>query len=54
MGMPYEAAHGSIRFTIGKINTKEDIDETMEVLPGIIEKLRGISPVHLKASEVKK
>ncbi len=54
MGMPYEAAHGSIRFTLGKINTKEDIDETMEVLPGIIEKLRGISPVHLKASEVKK
>jgi len=54
MGMPYEAAHGSIRFTLGKINTKEDIDETMDVLPGIIEKLRGISPVHLKASEVKK
>lgn len=54
MGMPYEAAHGSIRFTLGKVNTKEDIDEVMEVLPGIIEKLRGISPVHLKASEVKK
>ena len=54
MGLPYEAAHGSIRFTLGKINTKEDIDEMMEVLPEIIEKLRGISPVHLKASEVNK
>ena len=54
MGMPYEAAHGSIRFTLGKVNTKKDIDELMEVLPEIIEKLRGISPVHLKASEVKK
>lgn len=54
MGLPYEAAHGSIRFTLGKINTKKDIDEVMEVLPEIIEQLRGISPVHLKASEIKK
>jgi cysteine desulfurase len=53
MGMPYEAAHGSIRFTLGKRNVKEDVDKLMEVLPGIIEKLRGISPVHLKAEEIR-
>ncbi len=53
MGMPYEAAHGSIRFTLGKRNTMEDVDRLMEVLPGIIEKLRGISPVHLKAEEIR-
>ena len=53
MGMPYEAAHGSIRFTLGKRNTKEDVDRLMEVLPEIIEKLRGISPVHLKAEEIR-
>tara|TARA_Y100000034_G_C6902749_1_gene417929 strand:- start:2815 stop:3981 length:1167 start_codon:yes stop_codon:yes gene_type:complete len=54
MGMPYEAAHGSIRFTLGKRNSKEDVDKLMEVLPEIIEKLRGISPVHLKAEEIKR
>jgi len=53
MDMPYEAAHGSIRFTLGKRNTKEDVDRLMEVLPEIIEKLRGISPVHLKAEEIR-
>jgi len=53
MGMPYEAAHGSIRFTLGKRNSKEEVDKLMEVLPEIIEKLRGISPVHLKAEEIK-
>lgn len=53
MGMPYEAAHGSIRFTLGKRNTKNEVDKLMEVLPEIIEKLRGISPVHLKAEEIR-
>ncbi len=47
-GMPYEYAHGSLRFTLGKCNTKEDIDYVMKYLPGIVEKLREISPVNLK------
>lgn len=46
-GLPYEYAHGSLRFTLGKRNTKEDIDYVMTYLPGIVEKLREISPVNL-------
>ena len=40
---PYEYAHGSIRFTMGKQTKKQDIDYVLKVLPGIIKKLRGIS-----------
>ncbi|MBU2542183.1 aminotransferase class V-fold PLP-dependent enzyme [Patescibacteria group bacterium] len=46
-GLPYEYAHGSLRFTLGKCNTKEDIDYVMKYLPGIVKKLREISPVNL-------
>lgn len=45
LGLPYEVAHGSIRFTLGRSTTEEDIDYVIEVLPGIVEKLRAISPV---------
>jgi cysteine desulfurase len=51
-GRPYEVAHGSIRFTLGKSTTQSDIDVVIDVLPGIIEKLRAISPVNLKMEEV--
>ena len=47
IGKPYEYAHGSMRFTLGKQNTKADIDYVMKVLPGIVEELRRISPVNL-------
>jgi cysteine desulfurase len=53
-GLPYEAAHGSIRFSLGKRTTEKDIDKVIEVLPGIVEKLRRISPVKLSVSEVKR
>ncbi len=39
----YEYAHGSLRFSLGKITTKKDLDYVLEVLPGIIKKLREIS-----------
>ncbi len=45
--LPYEYAHGSLRFTLGKRTTKDDIDYVMEYLPSIVEKLRQISPVNL-------
>jgi cysteine desulfurase len=45
LGYPEERAHSSIRFTIGRYTTEEEIDRLMEVLPGIIEKLRKISPI---------
>jgi cysteine desulfurase len=47
LGLPYEYAHGSLRFTLGHCNTKADIDYVMKYLPGIIEKLREISPVNI-------
>ncbi len=47
IGRPYEYAHGSMRFTLGKSTTKADIDYFMKVLPGIVQELRRISPVNL-------
>lgn len=47
IGRPYEYAHASMRFTLGRSTTQEDIDYVLEVLPGIVEKLRKISPVKL-------
>jgi cysteine desulfurase len=44
MGIPPEVAHGSLRFSLGKHNTEEDINKVLEVLPPIIEKLRKMSP----------
>jgi cysteine desulfurase len=38
-------AHGAVRFSLGKMNTKVDIDELMKHLPGIVEKLRAMSPI---------
>jgi len=48
MGLPYEYAHGSMRFTLGKCNTKNDIDYLMKVMPPIVQTLREISPVILE------
>lgn len=44
IGLPPEIAHGSLRLTLGKDNTEEDIDYVLDILPEIIEKLRALSP----------
>jgi cysteine desulfurase len=44
MGVPFTAAHGSIRFSLSRYNTDEDIDTVLEHLPGIVDGLRAISP----------
>ena len=44
MGVPFNYAHGSIRFSLGRFNTEEDVDEILRVMPQIIEQLRAISP----------
>lgn len=49
MGIPHEVAHGSVRFSLGRDTTEEDIDYVLEVLPPIIEKLRSYSPLYRKA-----
>ena len=42
MHVPVELAHGSLRLTLGKDNTDQDVDSVISVLPGIIEKLRQL------------
>jgi len=44
MGVPFMAAHGSIRFSLSRYNTEQDIDYVLEKLPPIIRKLRALSP----------
>ena len=44
MGVPFTAAHGSIRFSLSVYNTDKEIDYVIEKLPPIVEKLREISP----------
>lgn len=44
MGVPFTAAHGSVRFSLSRYNTEEDIDYIIEQLPPIIARLREISP----------
>lgn len=46
IGLPHEIAHGSLRMTLGFENTKEDIDFTIDVIKGIVEKLRNMSPLY--------
>lgn len=44
MGVPYTAAHGAIRFSFSRYNTRDEVVFLLEKLPAIIEKLRKISP----------
>ena len=51
IGKPYEYAHGSIRFSLGRETKKSDIDYVMKILPAVVERLREISPVNLQLDE---
>lgn len=44
-GLPQELVHGSVRFTLGRENTEEDVDYVLSVLPGIVERFRSFSPL---------
>ncbi|UCG48020.1 MAG: cysteine desulfurase NifS [Phycisphaerales bacterium] len=44
MGIPFTAAHGSIRFSLSRYNTQEEVDYTIEVMPKIVNHLRNLSP----------
>lgn len=50
MGMTHEVAHGSLRISLGRDNTKEEIDYALEVLPQIIARLRSMSPLSAENS----
>jgi cysteine desulfurase len=45
IGLAHEEAHGSLLFTLGKQNQAEDVDYVLEVLPGVVKKLRAMSPL---------
>lgn len=45
-GLPHEIAHGSLRISIGDENTEEEADKLLEVLPGIVQRLREMSPLY--------
>jgi len=51
MGMNHETAHGSLRISLGKDNTQEDIEYALSVLPPILEKLRSMSPLYGKSEQ---
>jgi cysteine desulfurase len=44
MGLPSDRAQGSIRFSLGMANTEQDVDRLLEVLPGVVERLRNLAP----------
>lgn len=44
MGIPFSAAHGTIRFSLSRFTTEAEIDRVIAVMPGIIEELRRLSP----------
>ncbi len=44
MGVPFTMAHGSIRYSLSRYNTEEEVDFTIDKMPQIIERLRELSP----------
>ncbi|MFQ3549292.1 MAG: cysteine desulfurase NifS [Armatimonadota bacterium] len=49
LGLSHEEAQGSLRMTLGKDNTEDHIEKVLSVLPGIINRLREMSPVYTEA-----
>jgi len=45
MGIPPDVAHSSLRFTLGRENTEDDVDYVLEVLSDIVKELRLMSPL---------
>ncbi len=48
IGLSHEIAHGSLRITLGRWTKKEEIDQLLETLPQVVEKLRAMSPLYEK------
>ena len=47
-GLPVEISHGSLRLTLGNVNTDADVDFVLEVLPKVVTRLREMSPLYKK------
>ena len=52
MGVPFEALHGSIRFSLSRFTTDDEIEYTLKVLPDVIFKLNKISPYQRELKEL--
>ena len=52
IGLPHEVAHGSLRMTLGTETTEAEIDEVLNVLPGIVSELRSMSVLNARTSTV--
>jgi cysteine desulfurase len=48
-GLPVEISHGSLRLTLGDMNTEQDVDFVLEVLPKVVSRLRDMSPLYQKS-----
>jgi cysteine desulfurase len=48
LGVSPEVAHSSLRFSLGRLNTDEDVEYLLEALPRIVKKLREMSPLYKK------
>lgn len=54
MGIPLTGMHGSIRFSLSRFNTEEDVDYILEKLPEVIFKINGYSPYQKELEELKR
>jgi cysteine desulfurase len=50
-GLPVEISHGSLRLTLGNVNTDADVDFVLAVLPKVVSRLREMSPLYLKSGK---
>ena len=51
VGVPPEICHGSITFSLGKDSSREDVEQVLSILPGIVERLREMSPLYEQAKK---
>ncbi len=51
MDVPFTAMHGSVRFSLGRYTTEEEVDTVIEVFPGIVKSLRRLSPYWNEAKD---
>lgn len=54
LGMKHEQAHGSLRMTLGKDNTMPQIEKVLDTLPGIVQRLREMSPIYAEGAKCDK
>ena len=53
MGVPFTSLHGSIRFSLSRFTTQDDIDYALAKIPPIIEKINGYSPYQKELRDLK-